>query len=509
MPRLLRSTALLALLSASPALADITVDDAWDIWKAQFTAYGLTLQASEAREGDALQIGEITLSASFPENSGSAQISFPGPRFAATGDGRVRITFPETSTASLRGEITGEGSLALAAEVRGTGEGGLMSGNPGDVVTEWKSDGLDVELLDLAVSGEKAVDLTGAIHLSGIVQRMATKITATHVEIEGETGYANYEMTYAFTVPDKAAGDMRMQGGGTGEGISVTQNAALPREGIDPLGLDKQLREGMRLASHVTTARTTSLAKSWLGETLLTDQVTEASDYVVSATIAASGLDYGGSTGAFSARVEAPEIPVPISLSGAGVEARLLMPLLKGEAAQDAALRLAIRDFTLADDLWSLFDPAAALPRDPMTLDMDLTAMAKIAFEFLDFRALLGGAEPVGLPVMVETATLNGFTLKAVGGEITGTGAFTFDYDDWETYPGMPAPEGETHFVIRGANALIGKLVEMGVMKEEEAMPARMGLMMFAKPGEGEDVLVSDIEVKKTGEITANGMRVK
>jgi hypothetical protein len=50
----------------------------------------------------------------------------------------------------------------------------------------------------------------------------------------------------------------------------------------------------------------------------------------------------------------------------------------------------------------------------------------------------------------------------------------------------------------------------MGLLPEDQAMGARMMMGMFARPGDGEDTLVSKIEVDgASGSISANGQRLK
>ena len=53
------------------------------------------------------------------------------------------------------------------------------------------------------------------------------------------------------------------------------------------------------------------------------------------------------------------------------------------------------------------------------------------------------------------------------------------------------------------------KLVAMGLLPQDQAMGARMMLGLFARPGEGEDTLVSKIEVSGDGAISANGQRLQ
>ena len=59
--------------------------------------------------------------------------------------------------------------------------------------------------------------------------------------------------------------------------------------------------------------------------------------------------------------------------------------------------------------------------------------------------------------------------------------------------------------VLTGANSLLDKLVQMGLVDAEQAMMARMMSGMLLQPGDGPDTLVSEIAVSPSGQITANG----
>ena len=73
----------------------------------------------------------------------------------------------------------------------------------------------------------------------------------------------------------------------------------------------------------------------------------------------------------------------------------------------------------------------------------------------------------------------------------------------------LPAPEGEADLKLVGGNGLLDKLVEMGLVPEDQAMGARMMMGLFAVPGEGEDTLTSKIVVNEEGHVLANGQRLK
>ena len=73
---------------------------------------------------------------------------------------------------------------------------------------------------------------------------------------------------------------------------------------------------------------------------------------------------------------------------------------------------------------------------------------------------------------------------------------------------GTPKPLGAVDMQLVGGNALIDKLVGMGLVPEDQAMGARMMMGLFAVPT-GEDQLTSKIEFKEDGGVYANGQRIQ
>ena len=62
---------------------------------------------------------------------------------------------------------------------------------------------------------------------------------------------------------------------------------------------------------------------------------------------------------------------------------------------------------------------------------------------------------------------------------------------------------------MSGLNGLMDNLIKMGLLENDAAFGMRMGLGLFTVAGDGDDTLVSDIEVKPDGQILANGKRIK
>jgi PPE-repeat protein len=114
-----------------------------------------------------------------------------------------------------------------------------------------------------------------------------------------------------------------------------------------------------------------------------------------------------------------------------------------------------------------------------------------------------------GVPGELNALTLEDLTVEVAGAKLGGSGAFTFDNSDLQTFGGVPRPNGEVTLSLDGANGLIDKLIAMGVLTAQDAMGARMMMGMFAVPGDGPDSLTSSIRINEQGHVLANGMRIQ
>ncbi|MDH3263223.1 MAG: DUF2125 domain-containing protein, partial [Paracoccaceae bacterium] len=219
-----------------------------------------------------------------------------------------------------------------------------------------------------------------------------------------------------------------------------------------------------------------------------------------------SGLRYGVESRDASFTMRSSDIPLPeVSFAYEEGAFRLTMPVSASDGPQDFGLLTAVRGLTIHDSIWALFDPMAALPREPATVAFDIAGQARWLIDIFNPEAAAMTAPPGEL----HAVTLRDLEVSLVGAELTGTGAFTFDNSDMATFEGMPRPEGSADLKLVGGNGLLDKLVGMGLIPEDEAMGFRMMLGLFARPGEGEDTLVSKIEVNGNGEVLANGQRIR
>jgi hypothetical protein len=499
----------LVLAAVAPARADLTVDQAWGVWRAQFRALGLVADATETRDGDALQIGDVRLTALLPYGIGKGYVAFSGPRFEPVGDGTVRFGFEPQMQLIVGGNIAGQGSFEAELTGRAASYSGTMSGTPEHAVSDWSAGDIEYRLTRLAVDGAALPDIAvnGILRLGPSSGRNTTTMDGAHLTFAQTAEIASYGATYDV---DMGADLGRMNGEEAVAALRNTVNMVLPIAGIAPLDLHNQLRDGLSLAVRGTNGPQVSRQRVESGGEVLSRQQLTIDSGTTSMTLDRAGLGAGVDFGALDMDLLTPEIPLPIKLAAKGGAFRFLMPLLADTAPQDGAYVMSLRDFTLDEGLWALFDPTRQLPRDPATVTVDLSGKMTLKRDLVDFEGL-AELETGEVPVEINAATLNGLVLRAAGAEMTGTGAFTFDNGDLESFDGMPRPEGAVDMHLTGSATLIDRLIAMGLLGEDDAMGARLAIGLVAKPAgaPGEDVLRSQVTITDQGHIIANGQRLK
>ena len=164
-------------------------------------------------------------------------------------------------------------------------------------------------------------------------------------------------------------------------------------------------------------------------------------------------------------------------------------------------------DLSISDNLWAMFDPDGLLPREPLSYIIDVTGMGNWRVD--PFGESFQDKTHDGPKVELHSLRLNDLLLSGAGVNLTGTGAFSFDNDDLETFDGLPAPTGRLDLKLAGVNKMLDALIELRLLRKDQAIVARMGLGMFTVVGDGEDRLVSEIKITPDGRISANGKRLK
>jgi hypothetical protein len=156
-----------------------------------------------------------------------------------------------------------------------------------------------------------------------------------------------------------------------------------------------------------------------------------------------------------------------------------------------------------------MLDPSKKLPNQPINASISLSGKSILFENFTDFRSEIY-AENNGnqFPVEVEKISLEKLNVSLMGASLQGKGDLLLDNDDLITFNGYPKPVGSFEFLLSGANALVDKLIDSGIVDPDTAMGARMMFSMFAVPT-GDDKLRSKIEFNSLGHILANGQRLR
>ncbi|QHQ34565.1 DUF2125 domain-containing protein [Algicella marina] len=196
-------------------------------------------------------------------------------------------------------------------------------------------------------------------------------------------------------------------------------------------------------------------------------------------------------------QVDGGAIPFPVKATMARLESSMAMPLVPTGEPGEMAVSLAMADVEVDESLWGMFDPGQSLPREPATIELDVTSKASALHSLMDEDAMTAGQ----MPWEFEDVQLRNLRVSIAGAEITGQGSAVMN----NAGP-VPMPVGGIDLSIRGVNGLVGSLTEMGLLAPEQAMPVQMMLGMFAKPGSEPDTFTSRVEMTEEGGILANGI---
>lgn len=505
-------SAVCVLATAQVAHADISADDVWSNLEAYVSAFGGTLSGSMEQSGDTATVSGLEASFTLPFDIGTVQITQNEFSMREAGDGTVDIIYPDEISYGFVADIKEEGVFSGTFLMGHTNMITKVSGEPGNITYDYAADAITGKLGEISMP---EMDDVGALEatIDLQIQGLSGNSTITEgavLKTIGELAMGQQSFKMDWTMKD---GDSVMSGTSETSVESGTSKAVLniPTENVDIMNLAAAITSGLMLQAETTTkGYKSSQVQTLDGQQLMQQSTGQATaDTVLS--LDETGVKVSGIGTDFFVDFLIPEaLPLPIRLDGDKVTAKLEMPLAADEAPQPYALGMSMEGVIISDQIWSMFDPTAALPRDPALIDLDLSGTLRNKMDLLDFNALAasGGAD---LPVEPLSADINSLTIKAAGVELDATGALTFDNEDTAAYGGMPKPVGQVGATLKGANGLMETLVSMGLMSEQDVAGARMGIAMVARP-EGnpeDDILSSQFVFGEDGSISANGMQLK
>jgi hypothetical protein len=486
-----------------PALADVTAADVWADFQAYTANTGQSLTAeNQSMSGDTLTVSGVTLSMEMPEGQLTGNLG--DLAFQELGDGRVSVIVPDEYSLALQmafeGEEVDEGKIDMV--IRHTGLEMIASGTPEKTLYTYTAPEMSV-----AFDQFFADDESFPMDFDSTMTALAGEFEMTDgdpMDIRSEFNAGEMNMAVAFTTPPGAsetgAGKLTM----SMSSLSGTTSGTMSNI-AGMVGLGQMIEQGLRSDSNLSYSSVTFEATgSGDGQTF--DIAGSSGTGQLNVGVGPEGLTYKGEANDLTLRAAGSEIPLPdASLAIEQYAWTLDMPIAVSEDPQDFVIKMGLIGLSLSDMLWAMFDPGEAIPRDPATLIIDLAGQANWLIDVTNPEI---GKEPIEqMPGQIHALAVNEVRLSLAGAELSGTGDFVFDNSAGPTVP--PVPVGSVDLRLVGGNSLIDKLVNLGFVPQEQAMGARMMLGLLARPGEGEDTLVSKIELTPTGGILANGQQLR
>ena len=504
----LTSSAFALAAMTMPAFADVTAEQVWQAWVDYYQATGYTVtEGSRDLAGETLTLRDVVFSFNEPQ---SGHLTFTVPQIALhnTGDGKVRTVYADTLSGTYVGPEATEPDAADAADEQI--EADFSARLPdNEIVTSGTVEAMTHEFtyptlvinLDRLKSGDtemtKPMEIslennTGTMEtVAGDLKKYAYAVKSEKLGFKGDfQADADESLTFDGSVAGlEASGNFASKTGMFGNDADM--NAAL-KEGLD---LQGTLKAGAAVTNFTSRmADETGAAQQMSGKS-------DAKGFELSFAMSQDGLVYQGGSDAMTAELQVPQFPFPLSYGIESGTFDLQIPVMKSDEAQPFKIAYALTNLTLSDDIWNLFDAQKILPRDPASLELDVTGKADVHADLLDEAA----QEAMESPFMPSQVSLNRLALNLLGAKAEATGELSAPEDG-----DITTPVGTIKARYENLNGLLDNLGKTGFIPADQLTGLRMMLAMFAKVDANDpNVQTTDIEFKEGGAIFANGQQIQ
>ncbi len=486
-----------ALFAGSAAHAELTAAQVWEDWKEQLSIYGeenISIGAEETSSGT-VTIRDLALS--FSDEEVTIDTILGDVNFNEQADGSVRVTMDDSFPLT----VTSEDGVVINIQIDQSNFEMLVSGDADDMDYAVSADSYTIAFQDL-VDGD--VTFTGDASLIARDLKGNYNITSDEMRnISSDATIGSVDLLVDFELPG-SAGEY-ITAGAKINGMRTQTEVAMPLD-ADMSDPDDLFVNGFSLAGGYVidsadyvfdvNAEGDQMAGSVsTGSVILTGELNDRT------------AAYESNTTNLAVNLQSSDFPMMIEMTMAEYGTGFRMPVGVTEEPADYGFKFNLIDLVVGDDIWNMFDPANVLSREPATLQIALTGTARALFDMLD-PAQADMYESNEVPFELSTLSLDTLRIAAAGALFTGTGAFSFDNEDTQSFAPLPRPEGDATFEITGLNALLDNLVAMGLVPEQDVMGPRMMMGMFAR-STGDDQMAIDVEVLPNGQVNINGNRVR
>ncbi len=488
------------------AFADLTANDVWADWQAYLGGMGYTVTGDSSVSGDVTTISNITMALALPEAEGQMSMVMPEMTLTENGDGTVGVGFPDSFPLSITGGTEGdEDAFSAKLLYENDGLDMVVSGSPEEMTYDYSANSIKVSVDSIEVDGEVMPSdmFSFVVTLADTTGKSLMKIGENR-DIKQSFNASSLDYNLAFQDPESGEDGLIK---GALQQLEFEGDTVIPTD-FDVTDVENFYASGFAASGTFSYgAGKTDVSGTSEGQPFSMASASEGGRF--QGGIDAERIVYDLEQKSTQLAVTTADLPFPIEMAMAKAGLNLEMPVQASEEVQPFGFGLNLTDFTMSDVLWSMFDPAGALPRDPATIALDTTGTAKVLVDFMDPEVAETLEAGDVTPGELHSLKINELLISLVGAELSGGGDFTFDNATPDALTGMPTPSGVANLKLVGANALIDKLIGMGFVSENDAMGARMMMGLMAVPGEEPDTLTSNIEFTEDGQILANGQRIK
>jgi hypothetical protein len=496
-------TAILARSSAvaicvalgTPALADLTAQDAWGAFKSYMELTGYNVDGNETEANGKVTVTDAVLSMTLAGDMGSSTMKLNSLTFEELGNGTVRVTAPEEIPVEVGYEVEGESGTGKLVYMLG-GADIIMSGDLSDYTIDLNASEVAM-IMDMPLEPGSDGLVRMDLDLGDLIS--TSRIVMGDVPSYDQTASAK-GATYTIDVTDPEEQTTAQIKGAVND-LSYAAKGGLPS---DPMNGDlaKALSSGLTLDGwfKFASGNTEMTVSSPEGDMALAGTTGAGT---VTLLMNEDRMGFSGERADGSLTVQGAGIPFPVSLTMESSAFNLAVPVGESDEAQPFDMLVKLGNFSVSDQLWGMIDPNGVMPRDPANLTLDLTGTAKLGLSIFDPASadLLEDGDDLG---SLESLKIKELLVSAMGAQITGNGDFTFDNSGEE-----PMPIGTLNLFATGLNALGTNLAKLGVVSQEEVMGVLFLMSSFTTPGDTPDSVSTKIELKENGSIFANGTQVK
>jgi hypothetical protein len=491
------------VLGALPAAAQLSAETLWRDWQSAYTGFGGTLTAEEETYADGvLTLGGVTVASNV---EGAESTTMLGDlTLREQDDGTVSVELPAviemTTTSTVQGP-DGEETIEVDVE---------LTQNDFDMVVS--------EEADARRYAYTATSVIANVETPGNSEGGSGTVTVAARGLEGittlsagrfEQAQSAESMTFQSFASDAEGGEGGGEGGGEASAGGTTIRYQMTDMTGEASGTMPEPREAGGDAGAITLAEMGLDATGALRHSgsLIEIDVDGPQPLTAQGGSETGGIEFSVDPRSVtyalvsentSMEVTADALPVAVPFDLASSRAEFQLPVGGEEAPSPFGAMLALRELSLGEAVWGTFDPSGQLPREPVTVVLDLDGTARMNADlFGDPTAL---AELQGPPGVPETLDLTEMLVRFGGAELRGEGSVTFDQ--------AMSPVGTVDLALDGGMSLLDRLVALGVLPQEQVMGLRAMLGVVARPV-GEDNLTSTIEFTADGGIIANGMQIR